>query len=379
MLIKHYLSLSKTLCPTAATSCGSRSRTFDIRRLVAYSLMSCTVLLGAGGCTIVPKPASPSAKMERDNQPERSDAQMHGSVVTRNERFVVYQPGAEDTLASLARDFLGSAERAWEIAQFNEVTSPTPGQALVVPLRPVNALGISSKGYQTVPILCYHRIGPRPNLMVMPRETFAGQMEYLAENGYNVIRLADLPDFLSGKRALPPRAVVLSFDDGHISTYQHAYPILRKHGFAATFFVYSDFLGGGEAMTWAQINEMTQSGLIDIQSHSKSHANLIVRLTQENDQRYRERVDTEMRVPRDTIERNAGVKVTHYAFPYGDANQVVLERLVQTGHQLGLTVNPGGNAFFANPLLLQRTMIFGGASMESFRSALQVFRNMNLQ
>ena len=56
----------------------------------------------------------------------------------------------------------------------------------------------------------------------------------------------------------------------------------------------------------------------------------------------------------------------------GDANQLVLERLAQTGHQLGLTVNPGGNAFFAYPLMLRRTMIFGSASMDAFRAALQV-------
>ena len=304
---------------------------------------------------------------------------MRAGVIARNERFMVYLPRAEDTLASVAREFLGSERRAWEITQFNDIAAASPGQAIVIPLRPVNALGISANGYQTVPILCYHRLGPRTSLMVMPRETFAAQMEYLARNNYNVIRLADLPDFLTGKQPLPPRAVAITFDDGHVSSYQYAYPILQKHGFAATFFLYTDFLGGGEGLSWAQINDMSKSGLIDFQSHSKSHTNLIVRQAGESDQRYRERVETELRVPRGVIERNVPVKVTHHAFPYGDANPVVLERLTQTGHQLGLTVNPGGNAFFAYPLMLRRTMIFGGASMESFRLALQVFHETNLR
>jgi peptidoglycan/xylan/chitin deacetylase (PgdA/CDA1 family) len=300
-------------------------------------------------------------------------------VIARNERFAVVAPRADDTLATLAREHLGSESRAWEIASFNQISGVTPGASIAIPLRPVNPLGISAKGYQTVPILCYHRVGPQTNLMIMPRETFAAQMEFLARNNYNVIRLADLPDFLSGKRPLPPRAVVITFDDGHVSSYQHAYPVLRKHGFAATFFLYTDFLGAGEGLTWPQINEMSKSGLIDFQSHSKSHANLIVRLAGESDTRYRERIDAELRVSRTVIERNVPGSVTHHAFPFGDANQVVLERLVQTGHQLGLTVNPGGNAFFAYPLMLRRTMIFGGASMDSFRSALQVFREANLQ
>ena len=331
------------------------------------------LLLVIAGC------ATPPAPPVATPRPETSEPQAPAGVIARNDRFAVYVPRADDTLASVAREFLGGAERAWEIAEFNQITGTLPGQAISIPLRPVNPLGISAKGYQTVPILCYHRVGPQTNLMIMPRETFAAQMEYLARNHYNVIRLADLTDFLSGKRPLPPRAVVITFDDGHVSTYQHAYPILRKYGFPATFFLYTDFLGGGEGLTWTQINEMSKSGLIDMQSHSKSHANLIVRQPGESDQRYGERIHTELRIPREVIERNVAGKVTHHAFPFGDANQVVLERLVQTGHQLGLTVNPGGNAFFAYPLMLRRTMIFGGASMDNFRSALQVFREANLQ
>ncbi len=334
----------------------------------------CALLLVAG-CVTPPAPPGDGGAL----QPDSAEPVTQTGVIARNERYAVVVPGADDTLATLARHHLGSESRAWEIASFNQITSATPGTSIAIPLQPVNPLGISANGYQTIPILCYHRVGPQTNLMIMPRETFAAQMEYLARNNYNVIRLADLPDFLSGKRALPPRAVVITFDDGHVSSYQHAYPILRKHGFAATFFVYTDFLGGGEGLSWAQINEMAQSGLIDIQSHSKSHANLVVRLAGETDARYRERIDAELRTPRTVIERNVPGKVTHHAFPFGDANQVVLERLTQTGHQLGLTVNPGGNAFFAYPLMLRRTMIFGGASMDSFRSALQVFREANLQ
>jgi len=332
-------------------------------------------LLVIAGCATPPAP-QPEVSTPR---PETVEPPPPAGVIARNERFAVYVPRDQDTLASVAREFLGSENRAWEITQFNNVANITAGEALAIPLRPVNPLGISAKGYQTVPILCYHRVGPRANLMIMPRETFTAQMEYLARNNYNVIRLADLPDFMSGKRPLPPRAVVITFDDGHVSSYQHAYPILRQYGFPATFFVYTDFLGGGEGLTWAQINEMSKSGLIDIQSHSKSHANLIVRPAGESDQRYAERVHTELRVPREVVERNVPGKVTHHAFPFGDANQVVLERLVQTGHELGLTVNPGGNAFFSYPLMLRRTMIFGGASMDNFRAALQVFRDADLK
>jgi len=331
-----------------------------------------TVLAIIAGCA-----APPSSQYEPAPQAAETDAR--GGVIAQNQQFVIYAPGPEDTLAAISRRFLGNEQRDWEIADFNNISGVEPGKAIAIPLQPVNPYGIAPNGYQTIPILCYHRVGPRANSMVMPAETFAAQMDYLARNNYNVIRLADLPEFLEGKRPLPKRAVVITFDDGHISAYQHAYPILKRHGFAATYFIYTDFLGAGEALNWAQIREMAQSGLIDFQSHSKTHSNLVLKLPGESEQRYRERLDGEVRVPRDVIQRNLQNKVTHYAFPYGDANEAVLERLTQHGQQLGLTVNPGGNPFFAQPLMLRRTMIFGASSMDAFRSALQVFKETNLR
>ena len=59
--------------------------------------------------------------------------------------------------------------------------------------------------------------------------------------------------------------MVITIDDGYESTYRHAFPILKRHGFPATVFVYTDFLGGGDALTWPQLQEMSASGLIDVQ------------------------------------------------------------------------------------------------------------------
>ena len=188
-----------------------------------------------------------------------------------------------------------------------------------------------------------------------------------------------MPEFLEGRRALPRRAVVITFDDGHISSHQYAYPLLVKYGIPATFFLYTDFLGAKEGLSWAQIREMAKSGLIDFQAHSRTHPNLMLRLPGESEQRYRDRLDNEIRVPRDVIQRNLPVKVTQYAYPFGDANQAVLDRLVKADYRLGLTVNPGGNAFFAHPLMLRRTMVFGDHDLQAFKGLLQVQREADLR
>jgi len=300
-------------------------------------------------------------------------------VLARNDRYVIYRPAPGDTLRSIARDFLGDETRSWVVADFNRIDGVAPGQPVVVPLQPVNPYAVYADGYQTVPILAYHRFGNKDGKMTVTPEAFAAQMKYLADNGYRVIRLSELAGFLSGERGLPARAVVITVDDGYASTYQHAFPVLKKHGFPATVFVYSDFVGARDALTWAQMREMIASGLIDIQSHSKSHDSLTTLLPGETEAAYRKRLERELKVGRDILQRNLNHEVTSFAYPYGDANQVVVERAQKANYRLAVTVDPGGNPFFAQPLLLHRTMIFGDHDLEAFKARLQVYRRAALQ
>ena len=80
---------------------------------------------------------------------------------------------------------------------------------------------------------------------------------------------------------------------------------------------------------------------------------------------------------RATLERwlaPAGVQVRHFAYPYGDANDLVLDSMQRNGFDIGVTVNPGGNPFFADPLMLRRTMIFGDQNLEAFKARVQIRR-----
>lgn len=326
-----------------------------------------------GGCASVVKPPPPGES--RAVVP----ATASGPVLARNDRLVIFDPAPGDTLQSIAERFLGSSDRWWEIADFNGIRAAKAGRVMVVPLQAMNPGGISQDRYQTVPILCYHRLGAGTGKMVVSAANFAAQIDWLARNDYRVIRLKDLREFLEGKRTLPRRAVVITFDDGYSSFYKHAYPLLKKHGFSATVFVYTDFVGAGDALTWAQMQEMAASGLVDIQGHSKSHSNLIQRLAGETDERYRERVEAEIRVPREVIRQKLRTTVTAYAYPYGDANELALAALARNDYQLAATVNPGGNPFFAQPFMLRRTMIYGDHDIEAFKAKLQVYREIDPQ
>ena len=170
--------------------------------------------------------------------------------------------------------------------------------------------------------------------------------------------------------------MVITIDDGYESVHRVALPLLRKHGFAATLFVYTDFIGSPDALSWAQLQDLVASGLVDVQAHSKTHRNLIEREAGEPDERYRQWLDIEVRAPRELLERRLPVQVRHYAFPYGDANQTLLDLLARQRYQLGLTVNPGGNGFFAQPLMLRRTMVYGDQDLSVFKLKLQTARGI---
>jgi peptidoglycan/xylan/chitin deacetylase (PgdA/CDA1 family) len=305
--------------------------------------------------------------------------QAAGDVLGRSERLLIYLPRSGDQQEAIAQRFLGDASRHWQIAEANGTPKAEAGQPLIVPLRPLNPTGVRTSDLQTVPILCYHRFGGSGTRMVVSPNGFAAQLDWLARNQYTVLRLSQLSDFLAGKQALPARSVIITIDDGYESVYRHAYPLLKKHGFPATLFVYTDFVGIGDGLNWAQLQEMAGSGLIDIQAHSKTHRNLTERNPGETDERYRAAIETELRAPRELLEKRlsaAQVQVRQFAYPFGDANEVVLDTMARQQYQIGVTVNPGGNAFFAHPLMLRRTMIFGDTDLEGFKARLQTSRSV---
>jgi peptidoglycan/xylan/chitin deacetylase (PgdA/CDA1 family) len=332
----------------------------NLRRLRAACGLVVAAVLAPGCVETPPRQAVPSPGIAREA----------GPLLGRDDDFAVVVTRSADDFASLAERYVGDRARGWWIAEFNGIDAIRPGETVVIPLRETNRVGVHWTAFQTIPILCYHRFGTRSSQLTVTPATFETQMEYLARNGYHVVPLARLTGFLDGKEALPRKSVVVTIDDGYRSTYDIAYPILKKYGFPATVFLYSDFVGASDALTWPQMKEMADSGLIDIQPHSKTHANLALRVPEETDAKYRERVRREVDAPIGVIQERLGIRSTAYAFPYGDVNETVLDQLKRQGVRLAVTVTPGGNGFFAPPQMLRRSMVFGNDSLDVFKAKL---------
>ena len=104
-----------------------------------------------------------------------------------------------------------------------------------------------------VPVLAYHQIkmmrNQRPTYrgLVVDAVSFERQMSILRAFGFSTVSLIDLAKALAGDRPLPPRPVVITFDDGYAGAYHFAFPILRRHTFAATLFLIAeDFIDKSE-------------------------------------------------------------------------------------------------------------------------------------
>ncbi|GAB6907594.1 Polysaccharide deacetylase [Desulfosarcina cetonica] len=296
-----------------------------------------------------------------------------GSTVYRSSERVLhrFQPG--ETPAMLAAKYLGDAGLAWMIEDANPKAAFTPQQLVVVPLTIANRAGIGENGYQSVPILCYHRFAKTcDSSLCMPADIFERQLRYLKTNGYRVIGADALLDFLQYRRAIPKKAVMITMDDGYRSTFDVAYPLLKKYGFTATLFIYTDYVGvSRQAITWDQLRELKREGFT-IGSHSIAHSDLSKPKNGEDRHAYMIRLQREIIHSKQIIDKALNQDTIAFAYPFGRRNPAVVSLSRQAGYQMGMTVDRGSNPFFADPFTVRRDQILK-RDMGLFSARLKTF------
>ncbi|MGB3509070.1 MAG: polysaccharide deacetylase family protein [Microcoleaceae cyanobacterium] len=211
---------------------------------------------------------------------------------------------------------------------------------------------------EAVPILMYHSISVDKNndLMVAP-DTFDGQMKHLDEAGYHTITFKDLEDWQAGK-PIPKKPILLTFDDGYIDNYTTAYPILNKYNLQATFFISTSYLGDARHISWENIQEMYDSGLIQFGSHTKSHPDLTLISTTQR--------QAEIFQSKQKIEEKIGSEVIAFSYPAGVYNDVVLKDVSQAGYKFAVTTNSGNARVEQGLLTLHRVRVHGYYTIEDF-------------
>jgi peptidoglycan/xylan/chitin deacetylase (PgdA/CDA1 family) len=295
------------------------------------------------------------------------------------EDFVIVKTTAQDTFSSLAAYYLKDPKKGWLIAEFNRTTTLIPGQELIIPSSPFNKGGLKAEGYQTVPVLVYHNFSKkRSDKTAVGQDDFEAQMKYLKQNGYHVVSIDQLLDFINYKEQLPEKSIVITFDDAWRSIFDIALPILIKYGFTATFFIYTDFIGGGKAMTWKQIETLSKIGF-DIQCQTKTHRNLAVLKKNESFKEYFRSIEMEISYPKKLIKKKLDIDCKYLAYPYGETNNLVVALLKKYGYQAAFTIERKSNPFFIDKYRICRSVIYGSYDMDEFKSNLSVFQKNELK
>ncbi|MGB2927294.1 MAG: polysaccharide deacetylase family protein [Desulfobacterales bacterium] len=301
------------------------------------------------------------------------------SEIRINDDFIIVTATAKDTLSSLAAEYLNDPSKEWLISEFNHIKTLAPGQELIIPLFPFKKGGLKLGGYQTVPVLSYYRLSKnKPSKIAITQDDFKAQMKYLKENGYHVITLDQLLGFLDYQEQIPEKSVAITFDDGWISVYDIAFPILKKYCFPATIFIYTDFIGGGKAMSWKQIKELSEAGF-DIQCQTKTHRDLTVLKEKESFKEYFKSLEMEISYPKKLIKKKLNKECKCLAYPYGITNNLVIAMLKKHGYRAAFTVDNRSNPFFIDKYKINRSAIYGEYDIEKFKNKLSVFQNMELK
>ncbi|MEP6896642.1 MAG: polysaccharide deacetylase family protein, partial [Chloroflexota bacterium] len=170
----------------------------------------------------------------------------------------------------------------------------------------------------TVPILLYHHIATSPidSRYYVPPEKFEEELKLLHDWGYTTITTTQLIQAITLGTKLPPRPMLITFDDGHADNYTTAFPIMQKYGFTGVLYLVYNYLDTDQYLNTAQVLEMVHAGW-EVGSHSINHYDLT---KLDADKQRREIVES-----RQLFEQKFGIPILTFAYPFGYKDPAVID------------------------------------------------------
>jgi len=196
----------------------------------------------------------------------------------------------------------------------------------------------------SVPVLCYHRFGPtKADGMTVTTKVFAAQMKWLQDNGYTVIPMRTLVNYLRGQGPPPPpKSVVLSADDAHKTVYSDMWPVVRKYNMPVTLFIYPSCVSNPHApyaMSWEQLKELQKTGLFDMQSHTFWHPNFKKDKKKLKPEEYQKLVNTQLTKSKAILEKKFGTPVDLLAWPFGIYDDELEKKASEAGYVVAFSID----------------------------------------
>ncbi|MFN8457926.1 MAG: polysaccharide deacetylase family protein [Anaerolineae bacterium] len=226
---------------------------------------------------------------------------------------------------------------------------------------------------QHVPILMYHYLSAPPadadairrDLSTSP-EQFEEHLAYLRQAGYHTISLEQLAYAIKGVIQLPNKSIIITFDDGYRDHYENAFPILKKNGFTATFFIFTQPIDTNNVdyLSWDMVKEMHRAGM-EFGSHSYRHLDMR--------QRDVDFLVYEIVGSSEAIEQRIGEPVRFFSYPSGRYDDMVIKVLDSAKFWGAVTTQWGATESLENRFELPRIRIRGNDTAEDLANKLAIF------
>lgn len=240
-----------------------------------------------------------------------------------------------------------------------------------------------------LPVAMYHSVtdvGDSPGQYVISPSMLENDLNYLSEHGYTTVTVNDLIAYVMDGASLPEKPVMLTFDDGYYNNYCNAYPLLQKYDMRAVLssvgalteqFSQTDDLEEHEAWSYctrAELKEMADSGVIEMQNHSYNFHTLdqrkgCLRKSGENTETYRAMFIDDTQQAQDLFTEIGIAKPICYTYPYGALNEETEELIGQCGFTASLSCEEGIASIVHDPACLRRIRRFnrdGRVTSEQF-------------
>ena len=193
---------------------------------------------------------------------------------------------------------------------------------------------------------------------------FENDLKYLTENGYTTVVVKDLTDYAYGKKSLPEKCIMLTFDDGYYNNYYYALPLLEKYNCKAVispiasvsekFTETKDISVTYGHITFDDMKEMSDSGYVEIQNHSYDMHSLksrkgVLPKAGESDEAYKSILTEDVVKAQGLLENATGKKPTCFVYPFGAKNDLTEKLIKEMGFSCTLTCTEKPNIITKNP------------------------------
>ena len=232
---------------------------------------------------------------------------------------------------SLAADFVN------RVSPPSAKTSETPEAESTAPKAGFD-IAFAAMGSRT-PVIMWHDIIARRGRGSVwfdcTTEEFQKGIDTIVERGYTPVSVGDLQAHLTSGKPLPPKAIVLTFDDNYQGFYDRAWPLLKAKGFPAVVYVHTGFVGHKEGahpkMDWDTLKKLAEDPLITIGSHTVTHPDLpTLDSAQQIDEVTRSKED---------LEGHLGRKIETFAYPEGKNDALTQGYTKDAGYNLAFTIH----------------------------------------